>query len=513
MITLLQAFLIGLIYYSSNTSFLAGLGYFSTWRPLVNGLLVGVVLGDPLRGLLVGGMINVLYLGYMSVGGTLGIGDAALAGILGATVGIIAPLPDVQQSVGIGVIAGVLLGNLGFALLSLRMTLDNRIVARMDHAAERGAAQRIVWLNIVPAQALLFALTVPSAAVLALLTSLLSPAMFGLAPARLLHGLGIAGTGVAGALGIALAMRANTQGWGMVAFVAGFLMMLITGISPAPLMAIAITVCGLGYLLKKALRTRPTLTPAALRTFWLWQFFSHSSYSFDRLQGSGFACALAPAVQRSYPADLRASALKRNLTFFNVEPNWGSLVIGVALNQEEECARGAISEEVIITTRQSLMGSISGFGDRTSQADILPLFLSIGLAISLDGTGFISPLAGVLIYLALICPLMLAISYYSFRAGYLQGRDAIISILGNPTLKLWIRVAQLLGALMLGVLAAMPTVTGVMTGMANHWLAAAISLVLILVLYVAVHGLNIKPTWVLLVMAIVSAILAARTIL
>ena len=44
-ITLLQAVLIGLTYYIANTSFLGGQAYFTTWRPLVNGTLVGFILG------------------------------------------------------------------------------------------------------------------------------------------------------------------------------------------------------------------------------------------------------------------------------------------------------------------------------------------------------------------------------------------------------------------------------------------------------------------------------------
>ncbi len=92
MITVPQALLVGLIYYAANTSFLGGLAYFTTWRPLVNGFLVGLVLGDPVRGAMAGGLVNVLYLGYLSVGGTLGIGDAALAGITGAVAAIALPL-------------------------------------------------------------------------------------------------------------------------------------------------------------------------------------------------------------------------------------------------------------------------------------------------------------------------------------------------------------------------------------------------------------------------------------
>jgi mannose/fructose/N-acetylgalactosamine-specific phosphotransferase system component IID len=355
-------------------------------------------------------------------------------------------------------------------------------------------------------------LTVPAAAALALVTTYLTPLLVSIAPEWLLHGIGIAGTGAAGCLGIALAMRANARGWRLVAFMIGFLLTVFLGVPFAPLLAIGMAGVGIYFLIRHVARREVSLPLHAQRTFWLWQFFSHSSYSFSRLQGSGFACALAPALQRLNSASARAAALQRNLTFFNVEPNWGSLVVGVTLKQEEAHARGEIAVEEITSTRQQLMGSISGFGDRVSQADLLPLILSLGLAISL-GNSMISPLAGVLVYLALICPLMLSISYFAFRAGYLHGRNAILSTLGSTILQRWVSIAQTAGVLMLGVLAALPSITGALPATSDNWFSPALSLILILVLYLLVHGTRLKPTWVLLLLLFVSAGLSAAGIL
>ncbi|HEY3343214.1 MAG TPA: PTS sugar transporter subunit IIC, partial [Anaerolineae bacterium] len=320
MISPLQALLIGFLYFAANTSFLAGLGYFTTWRPLVNGLLVGFILGDPLHGLYAGAAVNLLYLGYMSVGGTLGIGDAALAGILGATAAVAgAPLYP-GDAVGVGVIAGVLAGNLGFPLLTLRMRLDNTIVRRMELAAAQGDAGKIIWLNIMGGQGLLLLITLPAAAALAFLIAPIMHFGMPLAPGWIWHGLGVAGTGLAGALGIALAMKFVFKGYGVPLFFAGFILVAGLGLNPALPVLAGLILCALFYLLRSLLAGHVHL-PRAGGTFALWQFFSHSSYSFERLQGSGVASALAPALQRCY-SDIptRAQALQRHLTFFNVEP-------------------------------------------------------------------------------------------------------------------------------------------------------------------------------------------------
>ncbi|MCL5997957.1 MAG: PTS system mannose/fructose/sorbose family transporter subunit IID [Chloroflexi bacterium] len=554
-ITPLQALLIGLTYFAANTSFLGGLGYFTTWRPLVNGLIVGLILGDPLRGATVGALINVLYLGYLSVGGTLGIGDAALAGILGATAGVIASHGNLAQpvyAIGLGVITGVLLGNLGFSLLSLRMSLDNRLVHRMDLAAERGDARTVVLLNVVAGQALLLALTVPSAAVLAWVLPAIVNAVTSLAPDWVLKGIGLAGTGMSGALGIALAMRFVFKARGIALFFAGFGVVAVLNISETwftlsnlrlninviwiAIVLAAMALVGLRYLIPLAsfaLTFRRHRTGA---TFPLWQFFSHSSYSFERLQGSGFACALASAIQRLYPrVEDRAAAMQRHLAFFNAEPNWGSIILGITLRMEEQHAAGRMNAESIPATKQSLMGVISGFGDSISQGAILPLVLSIALAISLSpsetlpwqafNSAFLGPVHGepafpviaVIVYLLMICPLMLAISYLSFHVGYQSGHEAVITLLGHRTLKRWEAIALQLGAFTLGALAATPTITGlrlhIIAGAAGQVFELATPLALVLLFYMLVQRFQVRPAFILAGIIISSLLLSLAGII
>ena len=395
MITVPQALLVGLIYYAANTSFLGGLAYFTTWRPLVNGFLVGLVLGDPARGALAGGLVNVLYLGYLSVGGTLGIGDAALAGITGAVAAIALPL-DPAQATGVGVIVGLLLGNLGFPLLSLRMKLDGRIVRRMDRAAERGDARAVMLWNVLPAQALLFGLTVPTATVLAISISLLCASAAALPP-WLLRGLAVSGDYLASALGIALAMRWVFKKWGVALFLAGVIVAAIPGIaamfaalSGIGLAAIAVSAIAAIPIMSKRMRPRPAPGERVPRSaFWLWQFFSHSAYSFERLQGSGFACALAPAIGRWHAgAGDRAAALARHLAFFNTEVNLGSMIVSIAAGMERERASGRLDavEADIGRVKSQLMGTLAGAGDPIVQGAILPAILSLGL-VALFGGG------------------------------------------------------------------------------------------------------------------------------
>ena len=37
------------------------------------------------------------------------------------------------------------------------------------------------------------------------------------------------------------------------------------------------------------------------KSYWLWQLFSHANYNYERMQGTAFAMAMAPILQKLYP--------------------------------------------------------------------------------------------------------------------------------------------------------------------------------------------------------------------
>ncbi|MCS7061965.1 MAG: PTS system mannose/fructose/sorbose family transporter subunit IID [Anaerolineae bacterium] len=508
MMFVLQALLIGLIYFAANTSFLAGLAYFTTWRPVINGFLVGVVLGEPAQGALIGALINVLYLGHISMGGTLGIGDAALAGIGGATIGITLPLPP-EITTGLGVVGGVLLGNLGFPLLTLRMNLDGHLVKRMDDAAARGDGRTITWLNIIPAQMVLFALTVPSVTALTLVIAALGPLVTHV-PAAILRGLAVAGAGLSGALGIALALRSvATSVWQFGFFVVGFViagldsrMSLIVQGSVATLWVIALGAVGgmvIGTLYLRRRRTTPAGLP--LKPFWLWQFFSHSAYSFERLQGSGLAGALAPWIERVFPTSAqRSAALRRALSFFNTEVNLGAMLVSVIAHMERDHARGQVAERDIEKLKSSSMGTLAGFGDPLIQSALLPAILSTALVVifhALATQPDHPPLNGLIGYGAAIGASIFAIGWLSYQAGDTLGRAAIPRLLSSATVRRGEHIARSLAAFMLGALTASPHVIYVpLTPLADgplDFVRLGASLVLTLALWMTSWRPLVKP--------------------
>lgn len=137
-----QALLCGILYWVGE----ADLPFVSLWvlqRPLVCGFLTGCILGDPVTGAVVGATINLVYLGFISAGGSMPA-DMALAGILGTAYAITGNL-DANTALSIA----VPLGLLGTIVWYLRMTFDSFFVHMGDRWVAEGKFNNLYLSNVI----------------------------------------------------------------------------------------------------------------------------------------------------------------------------------------------------------------------------------------------------------------------------------------------------------------------------------------------------------------------------
>ncbi len=197
--------------------------------------------------------------------------------------------------------------------------------------------------------------------------------------------------------------------------------------------------------------TRVSLTRGDVqRSFWLWTFFSHANYNYERLQGTAFAQAMTPIIRKLYkdPDEVKA-ALKRHLVFFNTEPNVGGMIHGATIAMEEQRANGApIDDDAINSFKSGLMGPLAGIGDSISQGTITPILLSIGISLAAAGNAF-----GPILYFVLEVGIMLALAYFMWMQGYDRGRQGVRELLGSGLLDRYLTGAGVLGNMVLGALA------------------------------------------------------------
>jgi len=480
-VTPLQAALIGLGYYLSYSPWWFGMSFLTLYRPLVAGLFVGIILGDPAQGALIGGAINLFYLGFIGAGGTIP-SDPGLAGWLGTTIAIAGGL-NYAEALAIA----VPLGLLGTIVFYTRMTVDSAFAHLADRYAERGWLTGLTVANLVLPQIFLFAITFTPVFLAALKGVPFIVDVIHSLPIWVLNGLAVAG-GILPAIGIAMNMRFIFR-WPFIPyfFLGYFLIVASNGSLPIVIVAaIGLSVGALHVVFTERAKapeaeTAPAAAPAPAfataagpritrrdlhRSWLLWTFFAHANYNYERLQGTGFAHSMAPIIRRLYsaPEDIKA-AMRRHLVFYNTEPVFGSAINGAVIAMEEQRANGAdIDDEAINSVKTGLMGPLAGIGDSISQGTITPLLLALGISIAGVPTvvnGLPPDLASVtgnplgpIVFLVLETATLLVIGYAFWMQGYARGRGLIVDVLRGGVLDRVIAGANVLGNLVLGALAA-----------------------------------------------------------
>ncbi|PHM38019.1 PTS mannose/fructose/sorbose transporter subunit IIC [Xenorhabdus innexi] len=139
-ITVVQIFLIFLV------ACIAGMGSildeFQFHRPLIACTLIGLILGDVTKGIIIGGTLELIALGWMNIGAAIAP-DAALASII-STILVIAG----GQEVGAGIALAIPLAAAGQVLTIIVRTLTVGFQHAADKAAENGNLRAITVLHI-----------------------------------------------------------------------------------------------------------------------------------------------------------------------------------------------------------------------------------------------------------------------------------------------------------------------------------------------------------------------------
>lgn len=231
-ITLFQAVLLGIVYWLAVGN-LPFVGLWSLQRPLVCGLITGLILGDPVQGAVVGGTINLVYLGFMSAGGSMPA-DMGLAGILGTAYAIAGGL-DAQTALALAVPIGIL----GTIVWYLRMTFDSVFVHMVDRFIDKEQYNKI-WLgNVLFPQMFAFAICVIPCTLAAYFGANYIQGILSLLSGRVLTVFQVIG-GLMPALGIGITLMYIFKGEARVFLFIGFILAVYSGLGLLTLGVIAL---------------------------------------------------------------------------------------------------------------------------------------------------------------------------------------------------------------------------------------------------------------------------------
>ena len=459
--TVTQAILLGILYYFANSPWpFGGLGnYAILYRPMILGLVVGIILGNPVLGVTIGATINLMYIGFISAGGSMPA-DMSLAGILGTALAISGGL---EMNAALAV--AVPLGLLGALVWVGRLTFDTVFVRLADKYVEEGKPEKVWIVNILLPQILLFLITaIPcflaayygADAITNLITSL---------GGNFLRILSVIG-GMLPAVGIGMMLLAIYKGPARIFMFLGFLASAFLGLKTLPLALIFLALTLIYINLKYRddasggeeasaigetgkLETSKLLEPKDIRSaWWKWMYYFQSCYNYERMQGIGFLHAMTPILSKLYkddPEEMKA-AMRRHSEFFNTENATGSAVIGLVAAMEEQKKLGAdLSDEAFTSIKTGLMGPLAGVGDTIWQGVMIPLMIVLFLGPAKDGNVAAPVLYSILFYIVYY-----VYGYWLLKLGYNKGSEAILNLMENKAINKVIVGAGIMGCAVMG---------------------------------------------------------------
>ncbi len=461
--SILQGLLISMIYFLAMSTVI-GVGYFTFNKPLVAGFCVGLILGDPATGTMIGAAINILYIGNISAGGTMP-SDSTLAAIIGSTLGITAGI-DVEAALAIAVPIGLL----GTLLWFGRLTVNTFFVQLADRYAQEGKAKKFWLVNVLFPQTLLFLITVIPCFMIVYFGTDYVAGILGFLGKNVLGALMVIG-GLLPALGLGLTLKSIFHGEAKVYFFLGFLLIMYFKLDNIALgfIGLIITIMYLQFKKKEeknetqiiddeppvpiakssGLITRSDL----IRSSIIWGFHAQGAYNYERMQGIGFAHAMTPFFKKFYQEESveMSQALQRHTGFYNTSNQFAAAVTGLIGAMEEQKYLGAegMDEEAITAVKTSLMGPLAGIGDTVMQGILTPLLLSFFIGMSRGGN-----VLGPILYLISMTVIVLGINHFSFMLGYKKGSEAILTLLEGGLINRFIDGAKVMGCIVIGGLVA-----------------------------------------------------------
>jgi len=365
--TLLKFILLGIIYYVGNsTSFTLGIGYFTLYRPVFSGLLTGIVLGNPVTGFFVGAIINIFFIGFKSTGGSLKGGDPCLAGIIGSMIAI---NYNIQ---GVGALAiAYPVSAVGIIFWKYRLNLNSYYVKEGIKGLKKGDLNSINQYDIYYPQMSLLIFNIVLGGMLSFLIykGVGYVVDSSIDVVKYLNFTGIILIILSGAI---LSINHKWK-YTIYFFTIFYVFSVFFKLDPYLIpVIIAILSVQKNRRIKEPKNKFKIIKKGDLYKSWfIWMNFTHSCYSYEKLQGFAFAHSMVPIFRRIYKKDKEKliQSIIRHTDYFNTEPNIGTPIHGYIIRLEEE----GKSKRQIKEIKEGLMGVMAGMGDSVTQTVLAPL--------------------------------------------------------------------------------------------------------------------------------------------
>ena len=184
--------------------------------------------------------------------------------------------------------------------------------------------------------------------------------------------------------------------------------------------------------------------------FLRWIYGNLTCFSQEHMQTFGYLAAMLPVVDELYDTDEeKVKYLSTYRTFFNTEPQIGTMVVGLTVGLEEARANGEpLDDDTINGIRAGLMGPLAGLGDSIIVGTFIPILLGIALGLSNGGS-----VLGPLFYIVAWNLAMYFGMKFAFDQGYELGGSAVEALVGPDSAALRSSIVMV-GTMVIGAVAA-----------------------------------------------------------
>lgn len=431
---LINYFLLSVLYFwASSTALSLGVGYYTIYRPIIAGFLTGMILGEPFTGMMAGAVVNIIYIDFVSTGGSFK-GDQCLTGMIAAIAAILFKLSPIEASA-----AAYPFGFFGILVWKYRLNINSVFVKRYElkySQAKSGGIKKYPDISFYDGflpQLLLYIMSTAVIIAAVFVMILLKDFIVSIKNALNLVGLFLV---IASAWNIIYKLRNKKS---ILIFI--FALIVSIAINPKSFIVFMLTIAIIMVLSNKNLvfadynKTNKEILinkKDLIYSWFIWMNFSHSCYSYERLQGMAYAHSMKNIMKKLFKSQEEiADSIHKHSEHFNTEPNMGTPIHGYIISLEEN--QTANTDNNIMFIKKGMMGIAAGLGDSYTQVVLTPLFISMSLMLCVDNNYIMA-----LIPIIMLALTILVISYTGFMLGYYNGRESLIdriNIIKNSRVK------------------------------------------------------------------------------
>lgn len=422
-------------------------------RPVFAGPLIGLLMGDLKTGLLVGGSVEMMFLGGLAMG-AYSPPNAYIGGMVGTAMAILSG-GNMEVGIALAYPIGVLVQMLNYLVTQINIVW----VTKAENAVAQDKTKQFEfyhYMSILTRMMIQFFL--PTFVALLIGSAALETFYAGI-PAWVTSGLKVA-AGILPAIGMAsiIATLGIKKGWPY--FLVGFVLATYLGMD---IMSIALLSLGLAAIIlmqnkggfgdlkfDKSTANKGCLTNKEFRKVFFRSFTSMGSFNYKGYNNIGYVYSIEPALKKIYEGNEEGyhEAMVRNCEFFNSHPYFSNLVMGASLALEEQKANNnGVDGTAITATKTALMGPLAGIGDSVFQGTFRTIFSAIGASLTMQGN-----IAGPFIYLIPQIVLSYGTRWFFLKYAYEYGVNLVAKLQSSNLFDRFVEGANIVGMMVIAAM-------------------------------------------------------------